>query len=161
MRSCRGSAATPMALTVGNNLITVTVTAEDGITTKTYYIVVNRLPQEFVFNAASDIPLTSDGFAASGNPVRVVLGFAPVPGTVLTMVNNTGLGFIYGRFGNLAQSQRVTLTYSGTSYDFIANYHGGTGNDLVLQWADNRLVAWGGNTTGQLGNGTLANSGIA
>ena len=149
-----GSAATPMALTVGNNLITVTVTAEDGITTKTYYIVVNRLPQEFVFNGTDDIPLITDGFAAGGNPVRVVLGFAPAPGTVLTMVNNTSLGFIYGRFGNLAQGQRVTLTYSGTSYDFIANYHGGTGNDLVLQWADTQLLAWGGNGFGQLGDHT-------
>ena len=117
-------------------------------------IVVNRLPQEFVFNGTDDIPLITDGFAAGGNPVRVVLGFAPAPGTVLTMVNNTSLGFIYGRFGNLAQGQRVTLTYSGTSYDFIANYHGGTGNDLVLQWADTQLLAWGGNGFGQLGDHT-------
>jgi alpha-tubulin suppressor-like RCC1 family protein len=149
-----GSAATPLALTVGNNLITVSVTAEDGISTESYLIAVNRLPQEFVFNAASDIPLTSDGFAAGGNPVRVVLGFAPAPGTVLTMVNNTGLGFTYGRFANLAQGQRVSLTYSGTNYDFIANYHGGTGNDLVLQWANTELLAWGGNGFGQLGDDT-------
>ena len=145
----------PIPLALGNNSIAVVVTAEDGITTKTYTITVNRLPQEFVFNAAADIPLTSDGFAAGGNPVRVVLGFAPTPGTVLMMLNNTGLGFIYGRFGNLAQGQRVSLTNDGKTYDFIANYHGGTGNDLVLQWANTALLAWGGNGFGQLGDNTM------
>jgi alpha-tubulin suppressor-like RCC1 family protein len=149
-----GSASTPVALAVGNNSITVTVTAEDGIATKTYVIVVNRLPQEFVFNAAADIPLASDGFAAGGNPATIVLNYAPTPGTVLTMVNNTGLGFIYGAFSNLAQGQRVSLTFNGRTHDFVANYYGGSGNDLVLQWAETDLLAWGGNGFGQLGDDT-------
>ena len=38
---------------------------------------------------------------------------APLPGTILTMVNNTGLGFIHGRFANLAQGQRVSLAACG------------------------------------------------
>jgi alpha-tubulin suppressor-like RCC1 family protein/phosphodiesterase/alkaline phosphatase D-like protein len=151
-----GAAANvPVNLAVGNNPINVTVTAEDGITMKTYSIVITRLPQEFVFNSATDIPLTSDGFAAGGNPAKVVLGFAPAPGTVLTMVNNSGLGFIYGRFGNLTHGQRIGLTHAGKTYDFIANYHGGSGNDLVLQWANAELLAWGGNGFGQLGDATI------
>jgi alpha-tubulin suppressor-like RCC1 family protein/phosphodiesterase/alkaline phosphatase D-like protein len=144
----------PVALAVGNNLVSLVVTAEDGVTVLSYTLVVNRLPQAFVFNSASDVPLTSEGFAAGGHPVRLVLGFAPAPGTVLTMVNNSGRGFIYGRFGNLAQGQRVTLTYNAKHYDFVANYHGGTGNDLVLQWANTQLLAWGGNGFGQLGDDT-------
>ena len=32
---------------------------------------------------------------------------------------------------NLAQGQRVDLTYGGLVYSFVANYFGGTGNDLV------------------------------
>ena len=34
----------------------------------------------------------------------------------------------------------------------MANYYGGTGNDLVLQWAATRPLAWGDNSNGQLGN---------
>ena len=149
-----GAASGVMPLVVGNNTITVVVTADDGVTSMSYFITVTRLPENFVFNSASDVPLTANGFAAGGHPINLVLGYAPTPGAVLTMVNNTGLGFIFGRFGNLAQGQRVTLTYSGTSYDFSANYHGGTGNDLVLQWANTELLAWGGNGFGQLGDNT-------
>ena len=70
------------------------------------------------------------------------------------MVNNTGLGFIHGTFGNLAQGQRIALTFDGKTYDFVANYFGGTGNDLVLQWADTKVAAWGSNSYGQLGDAT-------
>jgi alpha-tubulin suppressor-like RCC1 family protein len=47
----------------------------------------------------------------------------------------------------------VRLEFNGITYTFVANYHGGTGNDLVLQWADVRLLGWGSNSYGQLGNG--------
>ena len=139
---------------MGNTTITTVVTAEDGITTKTYTITVTRLPLEFVFNSASDVPVTANGFAAGGYPATLVLGYAPLPGTILTMVNNTGLGFIHGTFGNLAQGQRIGLTFDGKTYDFVANYFGGTGNDLVLQWADTKVAAWGSNNYGQLGDAT-------
>ena len=72
------------------------------------------------------------------------------------MVRNTGLGFISGRFSNLAQGQVVTLTYQGEAYQFAANYYGGTGNDLVLQWANIRAYGWGNNALGQLGSGNTA-----
>jgi alpha-tubulin suppressor-like RCC1 family protein len=147
-----GDTDAPVSLAVGNNLIAIAVTAEDGETVKAYTITVNRLPQEFVFNAASDIPLAANGFAAGGNPAILVLGFAPSPGTILTMVCNTALGFIHGTFGNLAQGQRIGLMFDGRTYDFAANYFGGSGNDLVLQWADTKVVAWGSNNYGQLGD---------
>ena len=41
----------------------------------------------------------------------------------------------------------------GSPITFVANYFGGTGNDLVLQWANTRLLAWGNSDSGQLGNG--------
>ena len=44
--------------------------------------------------------------------------------------------------------------YNGVTYNFVANYYGGTGNDLVLQWAGNRALAWGYNADGELGDGT-------
>jgi alpha-tubulin suppressor-like RCC1 family protein len=157
LSSPNGSASAPVALQVGENEIPILVTAEDGITTMTYTIAVTRLPQNFVFSSDTDIPLTANGFLTGGYPVNVILNYHPAPGTALTMVNNTGLGFIHGRFGNLAHGQRITLQHAGVDYDFVANYHGGSGNDLVLQWADNMAVAWGQNNQGQLGDASTVN----
>ena len=39
----------------------------------------------------------------------------------------------------------------------MANYYGGSGNDLVLAWADNRPFAWGANDLGNLGDNTTTN----
>ncbi len=149
-----GSASASIGLPVGNTAITTLVTAQDGITTKTYVITVTRLPQQFVFNSASDVPVTASGFATGGYPAPLTLNYAPTPGTVLTMVNNTGPGFIDGTFSNLVQGQRITLTFNGVPYDFVVNYYGGTGNDLLLQWAGTQLASWGSNSSGQLGDAT-------
>ncbi|WP_395739382.1 choice-of-anchor D domain-containing protein [Prosthecobacter sp.] len=104
------------------------------------------------YNSAATVPLTAASFLATGSTVSFTLGYAPTVGTSFTVVNNTGLGFIGGRFSNLAQGQDVTMVYGGRTYHFAANYYGGTGNDLVLQWAYNRPMAWGMNIYGQLGN---------
>ena len=104
-----------------------------------------------IFNSATDVGATASGFAASGT-VALSLGYAPVTGTNLLVVKNTGLGFITGAFSNLVQGQAVALSFGGVTYHFVANYYGGTGNDLVLQWASVRPLAWGDNSWGQLGN---------
>lgn len=104
------------------------------------------------FNSSSDVPVTAASYLATGETLDVTLNFAPSPGNSLTVVNNTGIDFIHGTFANLAQGQPLTLSFAGTSYRFIANYYGGTGNDLVLLWAETRLIAWGSNANGQAGN---------
>lgn len=113
-----------------------------------------------IFNAASDVPVTASTYTAAGNSINLTLNFAPVTGTGLTVVNNTGLPFISGTFSNLAQGQKVTLNYGGGDYFFVADYFGGTGNDLVLQWADTRLTAWGADNAGQLGNNAMTCSAL-
>ena len=113
------------------------------------------------YNAVTDVPVTAASYTAAGNGVILTLNCAPPTGTNLTVVKNTGLGFINGKFTNLAQGQSVTLFYNGITYNFVANYYGGTGNDLVLQWAATRPVAWGpSNTYGQLGDHTTLASNV-
>jgi alpha-tubulin suppressor-like RCC1 family protein len=107
------------------------------------------------FASAATVPVTAAGYTATGQTVNLALGYAPATGTSLTVVNNTGLGFISGTFSNLAQGQAVDLAFGGVTYSFVANYYGGTGNDLVLQWAGTFPAAWGLNDLGQLGLGTL------
>jgi len=105
------------------------------------------------FNSATDVSVTASSYTASGT-FNATLNFAPTAGTALMVVKNTGVPFISGEFSNLAQGQVVVLPFGGINFRFVANYHGGTGNDLVLQWAQTRLVAWGANSGTQLGDHT-------
>ena len=110
-----------------------------------------------VFSSTTSVPVTAASYTATGNSVNLGLNFAPPTGTTLTVVNNMGLDFINGTFDNLAQGQKVELPYGGITYEFAANYYGGSGNDLVLFWANQRAFAWGNNSLGQLGDDTTTN----
>ncbi len=111
------------------------------------------------YDSASDVPVVRPGdYDTAGRSLGITLKFAPPAGTNLTVVKLTGLGTINGTFSNLAQNQSITLDYAGQSFQFTANYYGGTGNDLVLQWAGTRAAAWGLNSSGQLGNGSFSTS---
>jgi hypothetical protein len=86
------------------------------------------------YTTGAEVPVSSNGFTATGQTVNVTLNYAPTAGTQLMVVQNTGLGIIRGTFSNLAQGQTVALSYGGVTYNFVANYYGGKGNDLVLLW---------------------------
>ncbi len=89
-------------------------------------------PNTATFNTAGDVPVMTDGFTASGLPLGLTLGFAPAPGTVLTLVNNTGLTPISGTFNGLPNGAVVTATFGAQTYFFVINYAGGDGNDITL-----------------------------
>jgi autotransporter-associated beta strand protein len=95
------------------------------------------------FTSASTIPITAASYTAAGNTVNLTLSFAPARGTDLTVVENTGLGFIQGTFSNITQGKQVDISYNGINYRFVANYFGGSGNDFVLVWADRVSLGWG------------------
>ena len=104
------------------------------------------------FTSAGTIPVSGSSYTATGKSLDLSLSFAPARGANLTVVDVNGTSPISGRFSNLAHGQRVHLLHNNVVYQFIADYHGGDGNDLVLQWAFRSTHAWGANTTGQLGD---------
>lgn len=124
------SGSVEIPLEIGNNVINVVVTAPDGTTTKTYTVTVTRAASS-VFNAATDVPMISFGYTASGN-FGVTLGFLPVLGQVLTLVNNMSDSSIVGTFTGLPEGASVTANYLGDTLHFIVSYVGGDGNDITL-----------------------------
>src|SRR5256885_2830946 len=84
------------------------------------------------YATGAEVAVTSDGFTATDKSVDLTLNFVPAEGQDLTLVRNTGPGFIRGNFNNLTHGQIVALQYRGVSYHFVANYYGGAGRDLVL-----------------------------
>ncbi|RYD83499.1 MAG: hypothetical protein EOP84_07805, partial [Verrucomicrobiaceae bacterium] len=155
-----GSSSGIIPLSPGINLVPVEVVAEDG--TKTVYGVkiLRRFDPEVVFRSAEDVGISFPGYDATGLSISISLEFAPSTGTNLTVINNTARSFIGGRFVNLAQAQQLDLVYEGKIYRFIANYYGGSGNDLVLEWANRSIASWGSNSWRDLGTGTSGNSSV-
>lgn len=68
----------------------------------------------------------------NGGNLTLSLGFTPAFGQQFTVIDNLGIGAISGTFANLPNGGIVTATYDFVTYDFVANYSGGNGNDLVL-----------------------------
>ena len=106
------------------------------------------------YSTGGEIPASASHLGTT-NLVNFSLNYAPSPGTELMVVENSGIGFLTGKLGNLGQGQTVGLRYNGTTYSFVANYFGGTGNDLTLTWQCSRVFGWGLNGDGQLGDGSM------
>lgn len=151
-----GSASGQVPLGLEATTVTIAVTAEDPAFSTTYNVTVG---ERVLFSSAA-LVTTSAGYTAQGNAADIALGFAPATGTSLMLVNNTGIELISGEFQNLRHGQELVLSYRGMEYRYVADYFGGTGNDLVLQWADNGLIGWGKNAEGQLGIGSLADQSV-
>jgi uncharacterized delta-60 repeat protein len=113
-----------------------------------------------IYNNGLEIPVSAISYAGAGRDVNFTLNYAPVPGTTLMVVNSTGTDPIAGAFANLTQGQTVNLTQGGVTYPFVATYYGGSGNDLVLVWKQNRAMSWGWNNGGQLGLMDRNNQGL-
>ncbi len=121
-----GTASVPFALTTGANSLSVLVTAPNGITTKTYNIIVNRAAS--VINNTTAGPLTFSGITASSITVT-----APFTGDANG--NNSCIirwGSTAGNYPNTATSTRSGSSYSatissgilqGTTYYFQAMFN--------------------------------------
>ena len=97
-------------------------------------------PSSVTFNALTDVPVTVEGFTASGITLNVGLGFAPAPGAVLTLVNNTGVNPVTGTFNGLPNGGTISATFNSATYLFQINYAGGNGNDITLTRVDQAIT---------------------
>lgn len=84
------------------------------------------------FNTPSDVPAAVPDFNANNLPLTVNLGFAPVNGTVLKLVSNTGPNATLGTFSGLPEGGAFTTSFGGDNYLFQISYAGGDGNDVTL-----------------------------
>ncbi|OAI56761.1 hypothetical protein AYO49_00600 [Verrucomicrobiaceae bacterium SCGC AG-212-N21] len=71
-----GSASGPISLNVGNNVVAIAVTAQDG-TPKNYSLTVTRAAVIAVFNAPDDVPITASNYTAAGNTIEFELNCSP------------------------------------------------------------------------------------
>jgi len=105
----KSAPASPVALNVGNNIITTVVTGADGITTKTYTIAVTRAapsPDNSVYQPLSvEKPIANPGLETDGivvhqgispngdgqNDFLVIDGITAYPDNKLTVMNRNGV----------------------------------------------------------------------
>ncbi len=86
-----------------------------------------------LFHSPAETIIRAESFTAAGrNFGTLALAFVPAPGTKLTVVGLTGSGGISGTFADLPDGAAITADFNGTSYEFLAGYAGGDGNDLTL-----------------------------
>jgi hypothetical protein len=117
-----------------------------------------------VFYSSSDQPWSGFGLNASYFTFgTLTLQFAPAPGTVLRVFNNTNPYAVTGTFPGLPQGGTLTAYYNGVNYTFTANYSGGDGNDIVLiltgQQSGGPLVDFNSAAAGPVGE-TYATNGV-
>ena len=87
------------------------------------------------FSSAATPAIVSPGYAIDNSILSLTLTYAPNPGDVLTVIQNTGGSPINGTFTNLPDGGTITASYNGVSYTFLASYEGGSsGYDLTLTY---------------------------
>ena len=83
-----------------------------------------------VFNSSTDVPAPGGGsLLASHTFGHLTLGFAPEPGTVLTVIQGiTGIN----RLSNLPDGSIVTADYNGVTYQFLAGQQNSSNSPYSL-----------------------------
>lgn len=68
----------------------------------------------------------------NGGNLSLALNFEPSIGQQFMVIENLSASPITGTFANLSNGGIISATFNSVQFDFVANYSGGSGNDLVL-----------------------------
>lgn len=119
---------------IGTTTVNVDIADAAGNSTAgSFTVTVTNASHAPHFTTTGTVPVSANGFNATGMTVgAVTLGFAPAPGTVLTLIDNTSGNPIGGAFTDLPDGGTLVTSFGGNSYRFLASYSGGDGNDLTL-----------------------------
>ncbi len=93
-------------------------------------------------SASSYDQLSASNVNMASNPqlnLALMPGFAPLPGSIFTLIINRGGAGVGGTFQNLAEG----ATLSTNSALFMVSYLGGTGNDVTLTTLNDSLLVNG------------------
>ena len=110
-----GMPSPTVTLSAASDSISIQVESENGQSATTYTVTTpTNITRGFV--SASDAPDPLSSYDASGWQATFTLGFHPPTGTSLSVIDNTGIGFIQGRFTNVSQGQVVELPLSNEKF---------------------------------------------
>lgn len=151
-----GPSGVNLPVSAERSMVEIEVSLEDG--TSTTYSIELLTDLRHTFNSPDDVAVSFANYQAAGWNADLALGFDPIPGTRLTVIDNPGRNLPQDEFRNLAQWQKLTLVHDGREYEFVVNYRGGDGNDLVLEWANRDLAMWGSDAFEALANGESGDS---
>lgn len=133
-----GTASSPVSLIVGDNTITTVVAAQDGTTTKTYTLIVNRA-------AAGAATLTTTSALAGFGAVCVNTMTAPnsftldgsgLDGSDLTIAALPGFSYSLSSGGSYTGA--LSFSYTGSSF---------TGQTIYVKFSPSSVGAFDGNIT--------------
>ncbi|MFT7640408.1 MAG: Tol biopolymer transport system component [Pirellulaceae bacterium] len=102
-----GSASEAINLSVGSNIFITTITAQDGVTKKTYALAITRIPAELVPEEET-IAITNIEYI-DGSPARIRVTWQSEAGATYTIEKSTGLT-IWATFGSDIASGGATTT---------------------------------------------------
>src|SRR5436190_6483730 len=111
-----GNASTAIALSTGDNIINTVVTAQDGITTKTYSVTVNRASSGIpVLTTISPLPNFGNiCINTTAGPGSFTINGSDLDGTDISIASLTG--FTYSETPNGIYASTLSFSYAGNGF---------------------------------------------
>lgn len=166
-----GSASAEINIASGINTVPIVVTADNGVTTKTYSLIINKLnllnfnilcgiKNTMILKSDGTLWVTGDNFYNESSPFTPSLMISDVASVSaseyhIMIVKKDGTLWAYGSnfFGQLGNGTNIDTAKPVQIMTDVASVSAGSCHTMIVK-KDGTLWATGRNNRGQLGNGT-------